>query len=308
MPLISIAVPTYNGAPYVAQTIQSVLKQTRRDFELTVVDDHSNDQTGEIVSKINDDRLKYTPNQERKGLVGNWNRCIIQAKNSKYTSIFHQDDLMAANHLEKLIDVLESRPNVGFAFSDMNLIDENGKVVGGHWHHHLPKTDMIYAGHDFFTMLLKAGNVVPCSSVIAKTQCYEQCGVFDQRLQYTPDLEMWMRLSLHFDVAYVAQPLVSFRRHSHQESNNYIGKIEEIQEVWQAIQIVFKEQRDHIINPEKNFKIATRHLQRWTKMFVKQAIKRGKIIHAVRLLDLMRTFYQVERRGLSKNDLTPKEF
>jgi glycosyltransferase involved in cell wall biosynthesis len=73
-PLLTVAVPTCNGAAHIAQAIRSILSQERVDFELVVSDDRSDDDTLTVVRKAAGDRARVEVNSERLGLAGNWNR------------------------------------------------------------------------------------------------------------------------------------------------------------------------------------------------------------------------------------------
>ena len=76
----SVCIPTYNGAEFIAEAIQSVLTQSFTDFELLVVDDHSSDNTLDIVRSFADSRLSIHQNEKRLGIPRNWNHCLALAQ------------------------------------------------------------------------------------------------------------------------------------------------------------------------------------------------------------------------------------
>jgi GT2 family glycosyltransferase len=298
MPRLTVCVPTYNAAPYLGAALASIRQQTFEDFELIVSDDCSQDETREIAISSEDPRLRFIHNQTRLGLVGNWNRCLELASGS-YVSIFHQDDLMQPTTLERMISTLDKYPNVGFVFSDMALIDDDGNVIGGHWNPILPDSDTVFNGAEFFRLLLSSGNLVPCSSVMMRASLLRQWGFFDARLRYTPDLEMWLRLSLHHDVAYLAEPLVSLRRHSGQESTRFIGTTCEIEEVWKAFRIILLEHAQYVDEPHKALGLASSHLRTWTSSFLRQSLRRGDLRLALQFLRQLVRFVWLEHAGLA---------
>jgi glycosyltransferase involved in cell wall biosynthesis len=289
MSRISICIPTYNGEPYIELALRSVLQQTFEDYELIVIDDQSTDGTYEHVAAITDHRLRLEKNSTRLGLVGNWNRCI-QLASGEYLSIFHQDDIMEPNNIQKKVELLNNHPAVGYVFSEINNINSLGEVVGRYEKIFFQKNDSIFNGFDFFRYLLMEGNFVSCPSVLVRTNLYREWGGFDPRLMYTPDFEMWLRLALHTSVAYLSEPLVSWRRHSSQESNQYLGMVHEIKEVYRAVQIVFSEQRAYIPEPDKLYMLAINHLRGWTYIFLRQSIRKGNIKQSVRFL---RTLFEI---------------
>ena len=79
-PRVSVCIPVFNGARFIAAAIESVLRQTFTDFELIIVDDHSSDRSLEIISGFHDDRLRVVVNERNLGAEGNWNRCLTESK------------------------------------------------------------------------------------------------------------------------------------------------------------------------------------------------------------------------------------
>jgi len=94
--------PTWNGEPFVADALQSVLAQGYGDFELLVLDDASTDGTLDVVSGLRDARIRIHRNRRRLGLAANWNRCLELA-GGEYVKLFFQDDLLAPDGLERLV-------------------------------------------------------------------------------------------------------------------------------------------------------------------------------------------------------------
>ncbi len=74
--LVTVCVPTYNKAPLLRQGLESILAQTFSDFKLIVVDDHSSDDTKDVVASLRDERVEYVVNATNLGYTENCNRCI----------------------------------------------------------------------------------------------------------------------------------------------------------------------------------------------------------------------------------------
>ncbi|MCA1554304.1 MAG: hypothetical protein LC737_08000, partial [Chloroflexi bacterium] len=197
------------------------------------------------------------------------------------------------------VAILDVQLHVGFVFSNIICVNDEGQPIGGLWNRSLPPTDTIFAGQKFFRRLLSDGNFVPCQTVMARAECYKEWGVFDARLGYTPDLEMWLRLSLHTDVAYLAEPLVRIRRHADQESRHYMGKVQEVNEVWRALQVIFTEQRTYVSEPEFVYRLAMRHLCTWVKMFLRTTLKHGQLSRALVWGQIFLYLLYTQKRGLS---------
>jgi len=295
---ISICIPTYNGGEFIAQTIQTVLDQSLRDFHLIIVDDASTDNTMEVADSFNDPRITIVQNPKRLGLVENWNKCLELA-GGKYVQIFHQDDMMVPTAFERLVEFLDLHPEVGFVFSNIKTIDANGNYLRGHWNPNvLPNKDAVFPQNIIFESLLQHKNFIPCQTVMVRKEVIECVGKFNNHLHYTPDMEMWLRLALYVDVGYINEPLVYLRRHENQESRHYLGKTEEIEEVWRAIQVIFTEQKTHIPEPDRLYKIALSSLIDWSWLLVKTNIRESHYRTAWQLFRLNICFHRLKIFGI----------
>lgn len=221
-PSLSVCIPTCNGATYLGEAIASVLDQNL-DLELIVVDDASTDKTAEMARAFQDPRIRHYSNRVRRGLVGNWNRCLELAR-AKYVCIFHQDDIMMAGNLAAKVELLERNPRVGFVHSNVLQVGPRGELLSSGW---TPSPDPgdagVRAGAAVLDELLRGGNVVCASSVVLRRECLEALGPFDGRLPYTADWEMWMRTAVFFDVGYLVEPLVKYRRHLRNHTLQFVG-------------------------------------------------------------------------------------
>lgn len=234
-PRITIGIPSYNGAAFISKCIESVLRQTRGDFELLVIDDASTDDSAGIIQSFNDPRIRFFQNATRLGLVGNWNACVERA-GGEYVCILHDDDIMLPEMIERSVGMLEQHPNAGYVFSAIERIDERGNQI---YAYRPPENNRICEGVVFFRELV-CGNPISASSVVTRRAAYVHVGEFDVRLEYTPDWEMWMRLALQYDVAYIAEPLTFRREHQQTASTDYYAAAgRDVGEEIKALQIVF---------------------------------------------------------------------
>lgn len=104
--------PTYNVAPYVKEAVESVLRQTYRDFELLVVDDCSTDETLAVVRAIDDTRVRVVAFPDNVGLAENLNRGLALVQ-TEYVARMDGDDIAEPFWLEKEVAVLDSHPEIG---------------------------------------------------------------------------------------------------------------------------------------------------------------------------------------------------
>ena len=127
--LVSIIMPSYNTAEFIAESIKSVLAQSYKDWELLIVDDCSTDNTDEVVKPyLSDERIKYLKNEKNSGAAVSRNRALREAK-GKWIAFLDSDDLWTPKKLSKQINFMEEH---GYSFTYTNYveIDTEGKKNG----------------------------------------------------------------------------------------------------------------------------------------------------------------------------------
>jgi glycosyltransferase involved in cell wall biosynthesis len=130
IPRVSIAIPVFNGANYLRQTLDSLLAQTYRDFELIVSDNASMDATEEICRSYmaSDDRVRYFRNAANLGAHVNFNRAFRVARGQYFKWAAH-DDLCHPTFLSRCVEVLDGDPSVILCHAQPVLIDANGERI-----------------------------------------------------------------------------------------------------------------------------------------------------------------------------------
>src|SRR5262245_21012221 len=109
-PKVSIILPTYNRAKLIMETIESVLNQTYSNLELIIIDDGSNDNTEELITQIQDERIKFHK-AGRIGIVGKIKNIGIEKATGDLIAFIDSDDLWAKTKLEKQIAALQQYPD-----------------------------------------------------------------------------------------------------------------------------------------------------------------------------------------------------
>lgn len=126
--LVSVIIPCYNGATYVAETINSVLQQTYKNIEIIVIDDGSTDKTKDIILSIQSPLLKYI-HQKNSGVSAARNKGKTIAK-GEFILYLDADDILESEFVEKRVQLLEFRADVIFACSDALSIDSSNSEIG----------------------------------------------------------------------------------------------------------------------------------------------------------------------------------
>jgi len=129
--LVSVVIPTYNQPNFLRQAINSVLKQTHKNFELLIVDDCSTDNTADVVHSYKDTRIQYIKTEKNLRPPGSWNFGAKKAKGD-FISVLPHDDIWHSNFLEEMINQFKVNPNIAFAQCNFNVINKNTVIVQAH--------------------------------------------------------------------------------------------------------------------------------------------------------------------------------
>lgn len=207
MKLVSVIIPAYNVEAYIATTIQSVLNQTYRHFEILVVDDGSPDRSKEICKQFNDPRIKILE-QENQGVSAARNRGIRHSKGD-YLAFLDGDDLWKPKKLEKHVQHLNHSPDVGVSFSRFAFIDETGKSLGII---KLSKTEGITP--KLILCRTPVGNpscIMIRKEVVDRVKYYntQSCATtiyFDEELSQFEDVDFCLRIALQTDWKIIGLP------------------------------------------------------------------------------------------------------
>jgi len=220
MPIVSVCLPVYNGAKYLAASIESVLAQTFDDFELLISDDCSTDQSSAVIQTYakKDKRIKAWTNEKNLGHYPNYNACIEKVS-GKYIKLFAQDDLLHPELLERFVLVLNQNPKVSLVNCARYWLDATGNEIAAESDADKKLTkpfdkDTITPGIDALSLTLsEAVNWLgEPSSQMFRAELVD--GGFDTSFKQIGDLEFNYRLLQHGDYYFIADKLCYFRKHS----------------------------------------------------------------------------------------------
>src|SRR5262249_10455091 len=203
-PAVTVIVPTRNRARYLGEAVGSVLAQTLVDLGLVVVDDGSTDSTRDLVGAIGDPRLRYLY-QPPSGIGAALNRGLRSAR-GRYVARLDSDDVWRPDMLETLVPILESRADVGVAYARGQAMDGDG--------HRLPNVQGIperFPGDSLRSLLYDDGT---CNvALLARRECFERAGFYDEDLVASEDWDMWLRVARHYRFAFVDKVVTDIRWH-----------------------------------------------------------------------------------------------
>ena len=209
-PLVSVVMPTYNRCGFLAESIGCVLDQTARDVELIVSDDCSTDDTRAVVEGFaaRDRRVRYRRNNENLNMPGNLNAAIRDSR-GEYVVVAHDHDLYDRGWIEKMLAVAQAHPDVLFVHTGLRMIDQEGGPTGVVCVHE--DVDVVTPGRRWLARMLKRFSCPVCANALVRRDAHERYGLYDPRYGFISDVEMWMRLCVHGDVGFVAEPLIELR-------------------------------------------------------------------------------------------------
>lgn len=216
-PIITVAVPIFNGERFLAATIQSLLDQSERSFRLLCLDDSSADDSVAVVSSVSDPRIEVIVADEHSSLAENWNRALDMTA-TRYLVIAHQDDVYEPDFLARMLPLMEGHPRAFAAHCKSAAIDGDGHAVrlpaARYKETFWPSADPYEREPADEIGILSRGNYVIASSVILRMEAVRQIGRFDPSLQFVTDWQYWLRgLNAGFTLAGIHARLVRFRRH-----------------------------------------------------------------------------------------------
>lgn len=211
-PLVSVCIPTYRGAAFLAAAIDSVLQQSSADLELWIIDDNSPDDTAAIVAGYTDPRIRYLRNASNLGPEGNWNRCLEVAR-GKYFKLLPHDDVLAPTCLAEQVAVLAAdlQSRIALVFGAREIIDPAGRIL---MRRGLPRTPASRVdGTGLMKRCVRAGaNLIgEPGNALFRRDLISRVGTYDARYPYLVDLDYWFRILLHGDAYYTATHSSSFR-------------------------------------------------------------------------------------------------
>lgn len=205
VPRVSVLMTTYNGAVFIRQSIDSVLAQSFRDFELIVVDDGSTDTTAAILAAYDDPRLLVIRNPRNLGIVDARNRGFAAVRGS-YVATLDHDDVSCPTRLASQVAYLDSSERVVLVGTDI-LISDRGKLY---------RTEEIgISTPGLMRWRLHVDNPLTYSSIMFRAAAVRQLGCFMRKeCELADDFDLYHRLLARGEIARLDEALTIYRVHS----------------------------------------------------------------------------------------------
>ncbi len=215
--------PVFNGGAYLAEAIESLLRQTLSDFELLAIDDGSEDESVAVLETFRERDHRVRPIvTDHQGIVAALNRGWRESR-AKYIAIAHADDLSARKRLAHQARYLDENEEVAVVGSSVETIDEYG---------HRGSRLRFPAEPSRVRATLHRHNCLAHPSVMFRRSAVAAVGGY--RIDYVEDYDLWLRISERFDLANLPEVLVLYRIHRGQISLSRIDEMERLRLAVQA--------------------------------------------------------------------------
>jgi glycosyltransferase involved in cell wall biosynthesis len=231
LPLITVAVCSFNGERYLEKALNSVLAQDYSNFEVVIVDDGSSDGTVSIIKQFADRHRCIRPFfRGHHGLPASRNFLFSQAR-GEWIAIIDQDDLCYPTRLSRQLELAQRYPTAGLIFSNVNQVNESDDVIGDYLSifalpEHLIRREC--AGN----LLLRLGCFSASASCFIKRDTVSAVGAFDESFAYSCDYDYFIRAGFEVDFAYTRDALAAWRRHAEQATATYGRKGNEVRSLY----------------------------------------------------------------------------
>ncbi|SDF48708.1 Glycosyl transferase family 2 [Klenkia brasiliensis] len=225
-PLVTVLVPTWNGAVHLRATLRSILTQSYKNLQVVVGDDASTDDTPSILAAVAeaDPRVEVVTHPVNGGQFVN-QLALLERVRGEFVKFVMHDDVLATDHVRVLVRGLQAHPEARMAFSRRLHVDASGKEIPGSAERPLADRSGLLDGSDLVVRCLRAGaNLVgePTTVLMRSADlaaATEDLGFLDGETLWTlTDFTMWLRLLARGPAFYSPDALSRFRHHATQDS------------------------------------------------------------------------------------------
>lgn len=221
MATVTVIIPSYNRKHLLGETLLSVFSQTFCDKEIIVVDDGSTDGTRAFL-KAFEGRIRYV-HKTNGGEASARNFGILQA-HTPYLAFLDSDDLWEPTFLETTTKILGRHSELGLISTSCAVFPKGTTR---------PRSGTHFLKGDLFHRLF-SHNFITTSAVVAKRECFEKVGTFNEGLDQAADYDMWLRIAASYPIALLNRPLCQWREHSGNISQHHLQHRQRVLQVVEA--------------------------------------------------------------------------
>ena len=207
MPTVNVIIHTYNNERFIAETVESVLNQTYKEYEIVVVDDGSVDGTRDaLIPYMQKIRYHYKEN----GGIASAKNAGIGLSQAEFVAFLDHDDLWVPDKLQLQMEHFNENPQIGLVYAKYTSF-RDGKELR-------TKPEKGYSGWIFKELLSKS--FIQTSTVVVKRECLDAVGPYDETFSLGDEYDMFLRIARKFQCGFVDKGLTRYRVHDTNASNN----------------------------------------------------------------------------------------
>ena len=241
--LVTVIIASFNHAPYIEQSILSVIEQTYPNVELLVVDDGSTDDSVERINALQSVHDFDFRTQKNQGLTRTLNDAIARAKGT-FIAPFGSDDIMLKDRLQRQMDYIADKPEVGMCAGYIELMHADGTPY--------PKSatadEPSFRRMDFEDVFLERKPYIPAPTMLIRREVLDKVGGFNPSIRLE---DLYIQLKITYAGYYIdalgGPPLARYRKH---ETNSY----KNIRFMTESVLRIYQDYADHPAYEQAKFK------------------------------------------------------
>jgi len=200
-PLVSIVTPSYNQAPFLEETIESVLGQDYPQIEYIVMDGGSKDESPEIIRRYAD-RLAWWVSEPDLGQTDAINKGFKRAR-GEFFGWLNSDDTYVPHAVSEAVGFLQAHPEAGMVYGDANFINGQGQIIG-----------RFYAKQTSYQKLRRGAVYIPQQASFFRASIWREIGPLDPSFYFAMDYDLWVRIAAIAPIHYHPRSWANFRLHA----------------------------------------------------------------------------------------------
>lgn len=227
VPTVSVVMPAYNAEKYLREAIDSILAQTFTDFEFIIINDGSTDATKDIILSYSDQRIVYLENESNSGICVTLNRGLDAAR-GRYIARMDSDDISLPERFAKQVVYMDTHPEIGVLGTDIEVF---GEGVTPYTFEQLHTPEECQAG-----LLFNSCFAHP-SVMIRKSVLNDNNLQYNDDFRGLEDFELWWQIGKYSKLNNLPEPLLRYRHHKGQETQNISSKVKRAFETFLSIRM-----------------------------------------------------------------------
>ena len=207
MTKVTVLLSSYNHADYIKKSIESILNQTFKDFELIIVDDCSTDNSWDIIKSFKDKRIKKI--RHKKNIGGILNPDLVNSFQGEYFAVAHCDDLWEPEKIEKQVNFMDNHKEYAACFTWVKIIDEQDQELDSDSYVNFNVENR--SRYEWLNKFFYEGNCFCHPSLLMRTDIQKKENLYTKGLGALPDMYRWVKLLLKHEIYVYPEKLTRFR-------------------------------------------------------------------------------------------------